>query len=52
MGVTVAHPCFESENDDATEFHAEGSVRFELFLYGPETDPQNDCSADVSVAPV
>ena len=51
MGITVADPCFESENDAATEFRAEGSVRFEHLLLRPETDPQTDCSADVSVAP-
>ena len=51
MGVTVADPCFESENDAVTEFRAEGSVRFEHLLLRPETDPQTDCSADVSVAP-
>ncbi len=51
MGITVTDPCFESENDAATESRAEGSVRFEHLLLRPETDPRTDCSADVSAVP-
>ena len=51
MGITVAEPCFESENESCTEFCAEGSATFELFLLRPVSDPQTACLAYVSVAP-
>ena len=51
MGITVAEPCFDSENESSAKLCAEGSERFEHLLLRPETDPQTDCSADVSVAP-
>ncbi len=47
MGITVAGPCFESENDPSPEFCARRMVRFELVLHGLASAPQTDCSADV-----
>ena len=51
MGITVAEPCFDSENESSAKLCAEGSERFEHLLLRPETDPQTDCSDDVSAAP-
>ena len=51
MGITVAEPCFDSENDSSAKLCAEGSERFEHLLLRPVSDPQTDCSDDATAAP-
>ena len=51
MGITVAEPGFESENESSTKLCAEGGCRFEHLLLWPETYPQTDCSDDATAAP-